>query len=310
LKSREPNLKYITFQTMKPSRNTMIDEQLIAPKRQKNWGWPAALNFILGGAGAGGFILGSIFLCLAGNEGIDETKIRVFMNLTMFALVCVGFSALALEAGKPAHSYFLLRGFRNSWISRETFAFFIFVFSAIFSILIPGILIQGVAVLAALALMVSQGFILLKSMGVPAWHNPIVTVLIMSSGLSSGAGTALVLWSVIGMPVVTTGIVVAMFCALINSIVWLFYILWSKNTEFRLATQKFRRASSLVTIIGFGHLFPVLLLFFYLTASGAVRDGNLFYVLIAGLLLLVSSAWQKISIVFFAGLTQEIRLRY
>lgn len=290
----------------------MVDEQLIESGPQQNWGWPVALNFVLGGAGAGGFVFSFMLAGLAGNEGVVETKAGMIILLAMPSLVVLGFLCLSLEAGKTKHSRFLLNGVGSSWMSREVLAFILFIAAAVVSVFVQSPFLIALAAVSALFLLVSHGFILAGSRGIPAWRNSIIPLVVLSSGLSAGAGIAIVLGTVVGIPFAARGIIVAILLALVNSVVWLFYSGSLKTRASGKAMPPLQRIVSFVFIVGAGHVLPVLLLVFYLGGSGAetAPEGEMAHVMAAGLLLSAATAWQKVAIIFFAGHQQEIRLVY
>ena len=288
----------------------MDNEQILIPStQQKSWGWPAALNFILGGAGAGGYLFFTLSHIVVGSHGMDGANVRIFINFVMPALVCLGFLALTLEAGRPQNILFLLSGIRTSWISRESLAFVTFIVTAVMSGFFPGYFWQNLAMISALTLLICQGFVLSKSRGIPAWNLGIMPVLALSSGLSSGAGFIMILWSISGTFLTTSGFILAIIVALINAAFWLFYLMWSKDSEFLKTTHNLRQSPSLAAMIVIGHLVPVLLLMLFLINSGTGIDqeGRWFLMGTSGVLLLASSTWQKFGIIFSSGCHQEIR---
>ena len=297
---------------IKSNVNAMTSEQLIASTQQKNWGWPAVLNFILGGAGAGGFIFHNLILNLSENNAMAESNARLFFDLSMPMLVLLGFSALGLEAGKPLRSRYLVRSFRNSWLSREAIAFILFIFTAITSAISQSLFFQGIAILSALTLLITQGFILYKSRGIPAWNTAMIPALFVSSGLTSGAGLNMIFWSAIGISPTTSGLIAVIFLALTNAAFWLLYLFWSEGLEFSTAIHRLQRIPPLAAMLGLGHLLPVLLVTFFLIVirTGITPEENTFYIGASGILLVTSTVWQKFCVIFSSGYKREIRLNY
>jgi phenylacetyl-CoA:acceptor oxidoreductase 26-kDa subunit len=283
---------------------------LLASIRQKNWDWPAALNFILGGVGAGSYLFYHLVHYLANDAPPDDIIVRIFTSFVMPALVCLGFLALTLEAGKPAHSRFLLRGIRKSWMSREVIAFVVFIISAVMGGFITGYFFRDVAMLAALALLISQGFVLSSSRGIPAWNWAFMPLLFLSSGLVSGAGLTMIFWSATGTLPALIGFITAIVFVFINIVFWLFYVQKEKGYYAGTTLHPLGRFLSFVFIIGAGHLIPLLFLIFSLTDTEIIKEEKEFFMLISGSLVLLSTAWQKISIVLLKGYHQEIVMQY
>jgi len=242
---------------------------------------------------------------------MTETNIKLFMALAMPALVCLGFSALVFEAGKPTRGYFAILGVRRSWISREIFAFVVFVLTATISGFTADILLQIIAIVAALALLFSQGFVLYESYGIPAWNKAIIPAFFLSSGLVSGAGLTMIVWTAMDVPPTMFVSILTIFLTLTNLAFWLLYVLGSKNLEFLTTTHQLRRAPSLTVMILIGHLLPVLILTFSLsfTRNDIAFEGNDLYIIISSSLLLIFTAWQKICIIS-NGYQRRISLRF
>jgi formate-dependent nitrite reductase membrane component NrfD len=292
--------------------NAMTNERLIASTRQNNWGCPAVLNFILGGAGAGGFIFHNLILNLSESNAMAESNARLFIDLSMPMLVLLGFSALGLEAGKPLRSRYLVYGFRNSWMSRETLAFILFMVTAITTAVSQNIFFQRIAILSALTLLITQGFILYKSRGIAAWNTAMIPALFLSSGLTSGAGLNMILWTAIGISPTISGLIAVIFLALTNVAFWLLYLFWSEDLEFSKAIHRLQRIPSLAAMLGLGHFLPVLLVAFFLMVirTGPTLEGNTLYIGASGILLVTSTFWQKFWIISSSGYQREIRLKY
>lgn len=147
--------------------------------RQTSWDARAALNFMLGGAGAG--------LMIAGALVHTQTLVPIALSL---ALVATGLAAVWLEIGKKLRAFNVFFNPMTSWMTRESFvALLLFSFGG--AALAKPLPFLPLAALAALAFVYCQGRILRASRGVPAWRAPQVVLLIVSSGLAEGAGLAL-----------------------------------------------------------------------------------------------------------------------
>ncbi len=148
---------------------------------QKHWDARAALNFMLGGAGAG--------LMIAGALVYAQTLAPVVLSL---ALVATGLGAVWLEIGKKLRALNVFFNPMTSWMTRESFvALLLFSFGG--AALVKPQPFLPMAALAALAFVWCQGRILRASRGIPAWRAPQIVLLIVSTGLAEGAGLALLL---------------------------------------------------------------------------------------------------------------------
>ena len=152
--------------------------QVVGSERQEAWHWPAVINFTLGGAGAGLYIVASI----VGNP--------THRGLAAM-LVVAGFAVVALEAGRPLRAHHLWRNLRQSWMSREVLAAMIFISVSLLDSYRPSAVLATVSAASATALLLCHGFILYRARALPAWNVPIMPVLFITSGLAAGAGAAL-----------------------------------------------------------------------------------------------------------------------
>jgi phenylacetyl-CoA:acceptor oxidoreductase 26-kDa subunit len=146
---------------------------------QKHWDARAALNFMLGGAGAG--------LMIASALAWPMSQAPVLLALV---LVAAGLAAVWLEIGKKLRALNVFINPFTSWMTRESFvAVLLFSFGAA-AIVKPQPFLP-LAALTALAFVYCQGRILHASKGIPAWRAPQIVLFILSTGLAEGAGLAL-----------------------------------------------------------------------------------------------------------------------
>lgn len=145
-------------------------------RQQTHWDVRAAMNFTLGGAGAGLIIV----------SGVTREPHGVLAGLL---LVAAGLTAVWLEIGKPLRALHVLFNPFTSWMTRESFAAFL-LFPLGFGVLFfPAA--APAAALAAAAFLYCQARILREARGIPAWRAPQVVALILTTGLAEGAGLAL-----------------------------------------------------------------------------------------------------------------------
>jgi phenylacetyl-CoA:acceptor oxidoreductase subunit 2 len=156
------------------------------PWQQQHWDFRAALNFMFGGAGAG-------LLAAAAVSGQTGGLLRVQILLGL-ALIGAGLTSVWFEIGRPLRAINV--GFNpfTSWMTRESFvAALLFAVGLSAAWIGQGALIETCA-FAALLFVYCQGRILRASKGIPAWREPAVVALIVTTGLVEGAGlSALIL---------------------------------------------------------------------------------------------------------------------
>lgn len=144
---------------------------------QLNWDFRAALNFMLGGAGAG-------LMITAGFSSSPELSI-----LLSTLLVACGLAAVWLEIGRKLRALHVFFNPFTSWMTREAFCAVLFFAFAGISLPFPDFI--PAAAVAALAFLYCQARILRAAKGIPAWRAPEIVPLIVSTGLAEGFGLAL-----------------------------------------------------------------------------------------------------------------------
>jgi phenylacetyl-CoA:acceptor oxidoreductase subunit 2 len=145
---------------------------------QRHWDARAALNFMLGGSGAGLMAAAVLFeppspWPLAGAA----------------ALIAVGLTAVWLEIGKKSRALHVFFNPYTSWMARESLVALLLFPLALGSILTLRLI--PAAAMAALVFLWCQARILRAARGIPAWRSPQVVPLMICTGLAEGAGLAL-----------------------------------------------------------------------------------------------------------------------
>jgi len=147
---------------------------------QRYWDARAALNFILGGAGAG-LIIAAAFVR-------PPSPWPVAAGL---ALIAAGLFAVWLETGRKLRALHVLFNPFTSWMTREAFAALLLFPVALGAFLTLKFL--PVAAVLALAFLWCQARILRAARGIPAWRAPQVVPLVIATGLAEGAALAVLL---------------------------------------------------------------------------------------------------------------------
>jgi len=150
------------------------------PWQQTQWDWRAAGNFMGGGAGAGLIV----FAVLSGSAA------SWLLLLTGVALVGAGLFCVLLEIGRPLRALRVFVNPRNSWMSREAIVATLLMPATLAAAMgLPGT--RWLAGALALAFVYCQSRILRAATGIPAWREPLVVPLMVLTGLTEGAGLAL-----------------------------------------------------------------------------------------------------------------------
>jgi phenylacetyl-CoA:acceptor oxidoreductase 26-kDa subunit len=281
--------------------------ELIRPIKQKIWGWPAVFNFVMLGTATGFYLLNFLIAILKeGSLGVSEP---IGFQILSPVLVCIGFSALTLESGKPDGAHHLFRHIPGSWMSIKILTASIFVPAAIMDWFFPNPIVRGLAVTAAMGLMFSQGFIVYRAKAVTAWNVWLMPLLFLTSDFAKGSGLILLLTTE-KLPLAATPIKIALICALLNLLAWLLYLYRSNDPAFLEATKPMRRSSSLFGTFVIGHLLPILLLLSFLLGVGG-NDGAAFQHIaldLSGLILIASGVSLMFSLIVRIGYDRGIRL--
>jgi len=145
---------------------------------QTKWDMRAAANFMFGGGG-GGLLLAA---ALIGNG----PSVRLPAALLGIALMGIGLTMVWLEIGRPWRAVNVMFKPQNSWMTREAYvAGCAFLFAAGF-VLLQKDWLQIAAGIAGMAFLYCQARILRAAKGIPAWREPAIVILIVSTGVAEG----------------------------------------------------------------------------------------------------------------------------
>ncbi len=268
-----------------------------APWQQKSWDWRAAGNFIGGGAGSGLIV----FTALAGAQGLTLTMLM----LAGLALVGVGLLCVWLESGRPLRALHVFFNPRTSWMTREAFtATLLFPAGMVAAAGVPGF--AWLAAGLAFAFVYCQSRMLQAAKGIPAWREPLLSPLMVLTGLAEGGGLFFLAAPLHGDG---TEPLLTFFGALVlgRVIVWLAY-------RRRLAATAAPRALAALDAAGrslqlAGTLLPLTLI--ALVAVGVISGATISLVAaIAGFLAATAGAYVKYTLVTRAGFNQGFALAH
>lgn len=149
------------------------------PWQQTQWDWRAAGNFIGGGAGSGLIV----FTALSGARGIE---LAVLM-LAGLALIGLGLACVWAELGRPLRFANVFINPRTSWMSREAITATVLVpVGLAVAFVLPDFV--WLAAVLALLFVYCQSRMLQAAKGVVAWREPRLVPLLVTTGLTEGAG--------------------------------------------------------------------------------------------------------------------------
>ncbi len=261
---------------------------------QQNWDWRAAGNFMFGGTG------GSLMFMTAA-ASFPQSPPELF-GLVSLIIVAAGLALVWMEIGRPWRFLNVYFNPGTSWMTREAAAAAILFVLALAGIGWHQPVLIGLAGLAGLAFLYCQAMMLRASKGIPAWRLPAITPLVLSTGLSEGAGLLLLIFS---LTAATPGWLGYSLLALVVLRAWAW---WNYKDE--LAGAKSAKATLDVlagihtNMLIFGGALPVILMLSALGAPGAALLLNC----IAAALVLLSGWYLKFTIVTRAAHVQGFTL--
>ncbi len=266
---------------------------ILPAERQKLWGPLAVANFVLGGMGAGAYVMATF---LSGFFRLPRLIIVVSILLVVLGFLCV-----SVEAGRPFRGPNVLRKIGSSWMSRELWAGGAFVGLALVDMVAPAFWLRLLSLVAALLFILCQGLILFDARGIPAWNHPLVPVLFLTSGLLTGAAFLAMIDGMAGRSALPTAGLIGL-----NVFVWVGYLIQPRDRAFRDATRPLRGGMALAGILGLGHVVPLAVL-----AVGGSAGSLLVsvFALLGGILLkasLVLRAGQFRPVAFAAGQSTRV----
>lgn len=280
--------------------------EFIKPRRQTVWGWPAILNFTLGGAGSGFFLVA--FALRARDHSFLGSFEENCLLLLAPAFVALGLLSLTLEAGRPLRARFLFANLRRSWMSREALAAAVFLPAGILSCFVAHPALWIIGGTSALGILVCQGFILRQARAIAAWNMPLIPVSFVTSGLASGAGLMVAAWVAAGALVDRPMLQIAAVCLALDALVWVGYVTWRGGAPFRDVTSSLRGLRSILFNIGFLRLVPALILALFIASTSFAAPVR-FFLALSGCAALAGGFLQKIALIRTASVLRNITLK-
>lgn len=264
---------------------------LIPARPQTLWGWPAVVNFVLGGLGSG------LYLVAAVTAGFGRTPAVLTAAWLGPLLVLAGFGAVALEAGRPHRGARVLARVTTSWMSRECALGLGFAALAALEFLAPGSLARMAAAALAALFAVAQGFIPRRARAVSAWDVPVLPALFAVSALTSGLGLHALVAAIAGDGAGPALLAAVAAAAVLVGLVWLAYLAWPGDDAFRTAVRPLRCGVAAVATFATASVLPLVLGLLGIALS---RRADLIAAL-AGVLLIAGQVRLKSALIREAG---------
>jgi phenylacetyl-CoA:acceptor oxidoreductase subunit 1 len=254
-----------------------ISGQALRP--QHSWHALAVSNFFCGPAGAGLYALGVLWGWLVGgntpvlrwaaledswaNLSRGALTVPQWAGLLGPLLVGIGLLSVAAEAGRPLRGLNVLRNVRRAWMSRESaFALVFIALGGLNTLLWASPPLQAIAAAAGVGVVFSQGMILARAKGIPAWNVPLMPALFVTSALLTGAGALVLAAAAAGTLPLTQGPLawLMLAAAAVDLALWGTYLRRkSPSRTFMAALARLRRGWAAWGNLGLGHAVPILL---------------------------------------------------
>ncbi len=231
------------------------------PTHQKHWDWKAAGNFMCGGAGSGLFA----FTAAAMLPWLPQ----MLFGLAALGLMGVGLFLVLLKIGRPLRALYVFRQPQRSWMTREAWIAAVLFPVALVALWFGHAIAMALAGLLALLFLYAQAMILKEAKGIPAWREPLVVPLVLSTGLAEGGGLFLLapLLFPVAAPLAEPAAVIVVLLAAARALAWRSYV-----AALREKGAPKRSLDCLVglrpVVVGLGLLLPLLAI-----AAGFVGGG-------------------------------------
>ncbi|MGI9426782.1 MAG: 4Fe-4S dicluster domain-containing protein [Hyphomicrobiaceae bacterium] len=187
---------------------------------QTFWDYRAAMNFIMGGMGSG-------LIAISGLSAIDgqiPANVLPMMFSVGGAIVAIGLIFVFMEIGRKERFMYALLRPQSSWMTRE-----VWVVGMLFPLIAANLFwsmpwLWIATSMAGLAFLFCQAQILYAGKGIPAWRAPLVPALLVATGLTEGAGVAMLVLAGLGHETIPKSLLLlASLLAIVTAVFWLVY---------------------------------------------------------------------------------------
>ena len=272
----------------------------VTPWHQTNWDWRAAANFIGGGTGTGLMF----FALFAADANDTPVTYRVMASIALL-LVAAGLTCVWAEIGRPWRALNVFLHPQTSWMTREGMVAPLYFGSGAIAIWQGGGMFAPIAAALGTLFLYCQGRILAASKGIPAWREPKIIPLILSTGFVEGAGLAALIFFLLPAPAVLPRWLVSL---LLGALI-LRRLAWSMYRD--ALTRRGAPQKTLAVLLPFGvrfEKFGQLLPEMMLLATLLFGDGSGGLVAVAGAVALGAGWALKFTIVARAAYNQGFAL--
>ena len=246
---------------------------------QTNWDWRAAANFMFGGGGGA--------LLLAAAIAGSGASVRLPATLLGMALMGAGLTMVWFEIGRPWRAANVMFKPQNSWMAREAYVAGCAFLLAAGSVLFRLTWLPMAAGIAGIAFLYCQARILRAAKGVPAWREPSIVMLIVTTGLVEGIAYLVIVQVAFAEPTGNIQILLVGFLML-RLFAWFLYRgrLLSSDSPSQVIAALPKLGSRFVL---FGHFLPVLFI------AGSYLDSpfSLINISISAILVVLSGWYLK-----------------
>ena len=298
----DPQIKYLYELKTTPGRDPApedLDDSVLGDpahplvgKLQTFWDIKAAMNFILGGMGAG---LAFLTMIAHFMQVISETEMLQIFTLAGI-IMALGLFFVLLKIGRKKRFLYVLLRPQSSWMTRETYAVGLFYLALVLDLWWPQPWLHGLTGFSALVFLLCQARILYAAKGIPAWRAPLIPWLIVATGLLEGLGLFMLIHIFMNAyaPFAKVLPVAGMLLVIMTGCLWIGFRVTAKARGIPpLARQVINRISPAVVIPGY--IIPLVgfamlgnseqpgLVISYVTAIGVVLGGTIWkYTIITG----------------------------
>ena len=296
----DPQIKYLYETPSVPGRdaeeNDTSDEALATPENplagqpQTFWDIRAAMNFIMGGFGAG-LIVMTYVLHLTTN--LAES---VMLNIYLVAavIIAVGLFFVWLKIGRKLRAMYVILKPQTSWMSREVYAAGVLYILGLIDYYNPSMAFHTLVAVAAFIFLYCQARILHSAKGIPTWRAPQIPRMLVATGLYEGVGLVAIIltFEPESMGSIHPLAVVALVLAAINALIWRSYLMGAKQIGIGpLARAILLGVSTKVHLTA--HFLPAAVFITFLT----LPNRPAWLMAVAGLLVIIGGAYWKIVLI-------------
>jgi DMSO reductase anchor subunit len=284
---------------------------LIEPVWQTIWQWPAVINLICGGMACGYYLINTV-IANGAAWALPGSPLGQAADLVPPLLVLIGFSAVAVEAGRPAGTLYLLHHLRTSWMSREVLAGSFFILFSILDAFFHRPALEIPAILAATGLLFSQAMMVFRCRAVIAWNRLIGMLHFIAGGVYLGFGLLLILHAMGAIALRQANLWIGLLASIASLIAWQRFVFSTNTRSQQMALAPLTEALPLTLTVGLGHLIPLAIISIMILAGalGFGIDAPKAIYGMTGILVAIGSSTQKYYIILQSNTLREVRAEY